>query len=171
MQFIVVGTDRTTGQQRSELLEATDAAGAAQSASSRGLVVQDVQPYHPHPHYASAPGPPHPGGQLPHPRHVGYAGPMTGDHQTDATGGIIPYKNVPALVGYYVGIFSFVGLFLLILPGVLMGIAAIVLGIAGLVKRSRQPHVRGMAHAIVAIVTGFISLALGLLVGAALLAR
>jgi len=62
---------------------------------------------------------------------------------------LIPYRNVPALVGYYLGVFSavpFLGLPLM--P------AAIVLGIVGLVKVRRQPETRGTGHAVAAIVCG-----------------
>lgn len=72
--------------------------------------------------------------------------------QGDATGGLIPYKNVPALVGYYVGIFS-------LFPCVpILSITAVVLGIMGLSKVAREPAVRGTVHAWIAIVLGGISL-------------
>ncbi len=71
----------------------------------------------------------------------------------DATGGLIPYKNTPALAGYYLGVFS-----LAPCVGVPLGIAAIVCGVLGLKKRKREPHVKGSVHAIVGIVLGSISL-------------
>lgn len=72
--------------------------------------------------------------------------------QGDATGGLIPYKNVPALVGYYLGIFS-------LFPCVpILSIAAVVLGIMGLSKVAREPAVKGTVHAWIAIVLGGISL-------------
>ncbi len=69
--------------------------------------------------------------------------------QGDATGGLIPYKNGPALIAYYLGVFS-------IIPcvGIPLGAAAIVLGILGLKKAARQPEVRGQVHAWVGIVLG-----------------
>ena len=70
---------------------------------------------------------------------------------TDSTGGIIPYKNPPALVSYYLGLFSivpFVGFFL--------GLVSVPLGIMGLKKRKAEPHVRGAAHAWVGIGCGSI---------------
>ena len=83
----------------------------------------------------------------------------------DATGGLIPYKNVPALVGYYVSIFS-------LFPCVpILSIAAIVLGIMGLKKVAREPVVRGTVHAWLAIVLGGVSLlyntlfTIGLIIG------
>ena len=65
----------------------------------------------------------------------------------DGTGGVIPYKNVPALIGYYLGVFS-------ILPLFPIGIAALVLGILGLRKRRRHPEVKGAVHAWIGIVGG-----------------
>ena len=68
-------------------------------------------------------------------------------HGGDSTGGLIPYKNVPALVGYYVSILG-------MLPCFPLGIAAFVLGIMGLQKAKRNPEVRGQVHAWIAIVLG-----------------
>jgi hypothetical protein len=63
--------------------------------------------------------------------------------------GMIPYKNPPALIGYYVSIFA-----LLPFVGVLFGIPAVILGIIGLRKRLKDPKVRGLAHAWIAIILG-----------------
>jgi len=55
------------------------------------------------------------------------AGEIGGGPTPDATGGVIPYKNPAALIGYYVGIFSLIpGL------GVPLALAALVLGVVGL---------------------------------------
>lgn len=70
----------------------------------------------------------------------------------DATGGLIPYKNVPALVGYYLGIVALIPLL-----GFPFGVASIILGIMGLIKRSRQPEVKGSVHAVIAILFGMFS--------------
>ncbi len=67
--------------------------------------------------------------------------------------GIIPYRNPPALIGYYLGVFS-----LLPFVGVLLAVPAIILGIGGLVKRRRDPRVRGAAHAVVAIALGVLGI-------------
>jgi len=75
--------------------------------------------------------------------------------QGDATGGLIPYKNMPALIGYYLGVAA-----LIPCVGPLFGIAAVILGILGLQKKKREPHVKGTAHAIVAIVLGLFSIVL-----------
>jgi len=74
---------------------------------------------------------------------------------SDATGGIIPYKNPLALTGYYIGIFS-----LIPCVGMLLSVPAIVLGVLGLRARAREPKVRGAAHAWIAIITGTISMLL-----------
>jgi hypothetical protein len=67
----------------------------------------------------------------------------------DATGGMIPYKNPSALTSYYLGLFS---LFPAI--GLLLGIAAIVLGIRGIKYYKRHPQVRGIVHAWIGICSG-----------------
>lgn len=72
--------------------------------------------------------------------------------QGDATGGVIPYKNMPALIGYYCAIFS-----LIPCVGLPLGIAAVVLGILGLSKKKKQPQVKGTAHAMVGIILGGIT--------------
>ena len=78
---------------------------------------------------------------------------MTNDPPTiptgDATGGIIPYKNPAALIAYYCGIFS-----LLPCIGLVSGVPAIILGIAGLRKRKATPVIRGSVHAWIGIVLG-----------------
>jgi hypothetical protein len=92
--------------------------------------------------------------------------PATGEG--DATGGLIPYKNTPALIAYYLGIFSLIPCF-----GLLLAIPALILGIIGLQKRAQNPAVKGAAHAWVGIVLGGICtllwgglIVLGLLGGA-----
>lgn len=67
--------------------------------------------------------------------------------QGDSTGGVIPYKNVPALIGYYLGVFS-------IIPCFPIGLAALVLGILGLRKVKQEPAVRGTVHAWIGILVG-----------------
>lgn len=65
----------------------------------------------------------------------------------DSTGGVIPYKNMPALIAYYCGVFS-------IIPCFPIGIVAVVLGIMGLKKAKAEPQVRGQAHAWIGIIAG-----------------
>jgi hypothetical protein len=62
---------------------------------------------------------------------------------------LIPYKNPPALIGYYTSIASLIpGL------GLLLGPVAIVLGIVGFRAYRREPNLKGAAHAWVAIILG-----------------
>ena len=63
----------------------------------------------------------------------------------DATGGVIPYKNMPALLAYYLGLFS-----LFPCLGLFLAIPAFVLGIMGLRKRKANPAVKGSASSWVA---------------------
>jgi hypothetical protein len=100
-------------------------------------------------------------GNMPSPPIVPPPIPQTGD----ATGGLIPYKNPHALVGYYLGIF---GLFPLL--GLLLAIPAFILGIIGLKKRRRNPIIKGAAHAWVGIILGAISIGYHLLIGVVFLA-
>ncbi len=81
----------------------------------------------------------------------------------DATGGLIPYKNPPALTAYYVGICAWIGL--LVPPlGVIVGVVAVVLGIKGLRLRAREPEVKGSIHAWVGILSGGLVALLGLVI-------
>jgi uncharacterized protein YqgC (DUF456 family) len=82
------------------------------------------------------------------PEHGPYRQPATGD----ATGGLIPYKNVPALLAYYLGIFSLIPAI-----GLLLGPPAVILGIVGLIKKSKTPQVRGTAHALIGIILGSVT--------------
>lgn len=79
-----------------------------------------------------------------------------GAAQGDAVATIIPYRNTPALVGYYLAIFSLVCWGLLSIP-------AVILGIVGLRKAAADPTAKGKVHAWVAIVLGGLTL-LGALV-------
>ena len=67
--------------------------------------------------------------------------------QGDATGGVIPYKNVPALLGYYCGVFA-------IIPCLFIGWAGLVLGIIGLKRAKEHPEVKGKVHARIGILVG-----------------
>jgi len=84
------------------------------------------------------------------PQHSGGGQPMpTAPSEGDATGGVIPYKNVPALLAYYLGLFS-----LFPCLGLFLAIPAFVLGIMGLRKRKQNPAVKGSVHAWIGIVMG-----------------
>ena len=71
----------------------------------------------------------------------------------EVVSGIIPYKNPPALIGYYLGVFS-----LIPCVGLLLGIAAIVLGVIGLRNATAMPGSKGKAHAWTAIVLGVVGI-------------
>ena len=76
-----------------------------------------------------------------------FVAPPADDQQSDATGGVIPYKNPPALIAYYCGLFSLAACIpipFLFLP---LPIAALWLGIKGLKKANAEPHARGRVHA------------------------
>ena len=77
----------------------------------------------------------------------------------DSTGGLIPYKNMPALLAYYLGILSLV----CCLFGVPFGIVPLVLGIVGLQRRAANPVIKGSAHAWIGIVLGGLNLVFSLL--------
>ena len=73
----------------------------------------------------------------------------TDEDEGDATGGVIPYKNPPALIAYYLGLFS-----LLPVIGLLLAVPAFILGILGLKRRREKPQVKGAVHAWIGIVMG-----------------
>ncbi|MBN2311310.1 MAG: hypothetical protein JXR94_20200 [Candidatus Hydrogenedentes bacterium] len=62
---------------------------------------------------------------------------------------LIPYRNVAALIAYYVGVFS-------VIPclGALTGLPAVALGIIGLVYAHRHEEARGRVHAWIGIALG-----------------
>ena len=60
---------------------------------------------------------------------------------------VIPYKNVPALIAYYVGVFCIICPPLLCFP-------AIILGVIGLRRVKENPEVKGTAHAWIGILFG-----------------
>lgn len=76
-----------------------------------------------------------------------------GEPVGDATGGVIPYKNPAALVSYYLGIASLIGVVLWGI-GLLISVPALILGIKGLRAYRREPRLRGQAHAWIGILTG-----------------
>lgn len=78
-------------------------------------------------------------GQPPHPQ----------QNQGDATGGLIPYKNAPALIAYYISLLS-----LLPILGIPFGVTSFILGIIGLKKRKANPVIKGAAHAWIGIILG-----------------
>src|SRR5262245_10695641 len=80
--------------------------------------------------------------------------PAPSETQGDSTGGVIPYKNPPALIAYYCGLFSLLACAIpIFLP---LPIAAVILGIKGLRKAKETPQVRGQVHAWIGIIGGSI---------------
>jgi hypothetical protein len=71
--------------------------------------------------------------------------------QTDATGGLIPYKNGKALAAYYCGVFA-----LIPCVGGILGPLAIIFGFLGLSHAKKYPRAGGKGHAITGIVLGTI---------------
>lgn len=89
----------------------------------------------------------------------------------DATGGVIPYKNTPALIAYYMGVFSLIPC--LAIP---LGITAMILGIVGIRKYNENPRVAGVVHAWIGIIMGgglaFLNIAIIVLfIGAAVMSH
>jgi hypothetical protein len=65
-----------------------------------------------------------------------------------AFGGLIPYRNTAALVGYYLAVFSIIPCFFF------LGIAGFILGIIGLNNAKNRPELGGVAHSWVGIIAG-----------------
>jgi hypothetical protein len=61
---------------------------------------------------------------------------------------VVPYKNVPALVGYYCGVFS------LVCPCFLLGLFGFIFGMIGLKRAKEHPEAKGKAHAWIGIILG-----------------
>ncbi|HZZ77795.1 MAG TPA: DUF4190 domain-containing protein [Gemmataceae bacterium] len=74
-------------------------------------------------------------------------------------GTVIPYRNAPALIGYYCGVFGLISCFLG--PGAIFGAVPLILGIMGLKRAGSDPEARGTAHAWIAIILGAIELLVG----------
>jgi hypothetical protein len=65
---------------------------------------------------------------------------------------IIPYKNGRALLAYYLGVFSFIPC-----VGLLLGPAALILGILGLRYVKANPTAKGTGHAIAGVIMGVLT--------------
>ena len=84
-----------------------------------------------------------------------------GEGEGEGEGGVstvIPYKNVPALIAYYVGVFCIICPPLLCFP-------AIILGVIGLRRVKENPEVKGTAHAWIGILSGSFFLLLSIVIG------
>lgn len=67
----------------------------------------------------------------------------------DALKVFVPYKNVPALVAYYLAVFSLIPCI-----GLFLGIAAFFFGLKGLKISKADPESKGKVHAWVGILLG-----------------
>lgn len=61
----------------------------------------------------------------------------------------VPYTNPYGVISYYLGLSA-----LLPFLGIPLGIAAVILGMIGLVKAQKNPHIRGKYHAWAGIILG-----------------
>jgi len=77
---------------------------------------------------------------------------------------LVPYKNPAALVGYYIGVCSCIPFI-----GILLGPAAIILGIKGLLTVKKHPLKKGTAHAWMSISFGIVGIVVSILVSLVLL--
>jgi len=71
---------------------------------------------------------------------------------SDAVSTIIPYTNPKALIAYYCGVFSLIPALAL-----LLGPAALILGILGIRYVSKHPTAKGTGHAITGIILGVLT--------------
>ena len=72
---------------------------------------------------------------------------------------LVPYKNPAALVGYYISICSCIPAL-----GLILGPAAIILGIYGLITVKKHPLKKGTVHAWIAISFGIIGTAISVII-------
>ena len=73
----------------------------------------------------------------------------TGERAPNAIDHVIPLRNVPALFAWYLGVFSLIPFL-----GIPLGIAAVILGVIGLLK-ARQSSVKvGFWHSVLGILLG-----------------
>ncbi len=81
---------------------------------------------------------------------------------------LIPFRNVPALAAYYLGVFSLIPII-----GGFLGIAAFIFGIIGLRRAHEHPEAKGKVHAWIGIIAGalfaltWLALSISVLVAAA----
>lgn len=62
---------------------------------------------------------------------------------------IIPYRNPPALAGYYLAVFGLIPVL-----GLVFAVPAVVLGIIGVRRRRHNPTLKGAVHAWIGIILG-----------------
>ncbi len=62
---------------------------------------------------------------------------------------VVPYRNLEALFGYYFAVFGFIPV-----VGLPFAAGGAILGLAGLIRRHREPRARGLLHALFGVVAG-----------------
>jgi hypothetical protein len=83
----------------------------------------------------------------------------------DVVATIIPYRNAPALIAYYLGIFSLIACIPFVgFIGLGMSIAAFICGINGLRRAAQHPEAHGRVHAWIGIICGGIFTVFGLFI-------
>jgi hypothetical protein len=83
---------------------------------------------------------------------------------------LIPYQNSPALIAYYLGLFSLSACIpLLGIVGVIMAIAAVVLGLKGLRLAKENESAKGRVHAWIGVICGSVCGVVGLVINVAVL--
>lgn len=85
------------------------------------------------------------------------ARPLSGPEEVLQT--IIPVRNMPALIGYYLGLFSCFPVL-----GFPLAIAGVILGWKGIRRAWQHPEAKGGIHAWVGLICGSIGLLLNLLI-------
>ncbi len=74
-------------------------------------------------------------------------------------GSMVPYRNAMALAAYYVAVASLIPVL-----GLILGIAAVVLGVMGLKYHKQHPESKGKAHALVGIILGGLCFSLNIVI-------
>ncbi len=77
------------------------------------------------------------------------APPAAAGASSDVVATVIPYRNLPALIGYYCAVFSLIPCL-----GMPLGLTAFVLGVIGLRRARQHPEAKGKVHAWIGIIVG-----------------
>jgi hypothetical protein len=77
-----------------------------------------------------------------------------GTQSSEILGGLIPSKNMEAVIAYYLGIFSIIPFL-----GAVLAIPAFIMGFVGFSKAQKVPTAKGKAHALTGIILGGLSTA------------
>jgi hypothetical protein len=95
----------------------------------------------------------------PPPAYVAYGRQMTAGQPLTTMDHVIPTKNPPALISYYMGIFSIMPIL-----GAALGVVAIVFGVNGVRKLKEEPNLPGKTHAYVGMGCGTLGLLINLVI-------